>query len=313
MEILTYFEDGPGTNTIKQMVSDIVLSSAKNIGVNSKNLKNIAIAYPENYGKAIREIAGGSFTNNNDYIGIGKTITKLSHQTFNHSIIFNACIFEAILKGHAESGSCNVEDWNVEHQCMYFAIPHELGHCKDHEKRKIESSTNALTLTSGFNLEIVHNYYIDILVSESCACHITDKYYSSKMINHRFCEEAKTLNQSYTKLKNSLNTHTENDLFNSALNASSWIWLYQIQLAKHLISSNYITAKPSQLMSITDAFKNCDEEHNFFHETLVLLLKDYPHVDNQINEQLINAWEMFAKKAGFSFEGHNNDWSFYWK
>lgn len=62
MLVLTYFEEGPGTSLIKKLVSDVVLSAAERIGVNQNNLERVAIAYPENYGKAIQDLTDELFT-----------------------------------------------------------------------------------------------------------------------------------------------------------------------------------------------------------------------------------------------------------
>lgn len=314
MIVLTYFEEGPGISTIKTLVSDVVLSAANRIGVNQNNLERIAIAYPENYRKAVQDISGELFTNNQDYIGIGKTISKIDQGQLRHSIVFHFCIFEAILRGQYESQSQDVTKWNVEHQCMYFAIPHELGHCRDHEERMIASSKRVLNFESGFELESIHQYYSEILIDEVCACNFADKYCSGKMVNHRFSEERDTLNQSYSDLRKSLQNYAgQEDLFRLAANASGWIWLYQIQLAKHVISSHFGISKQFRLTPLADIFENCAKEHSLLLQAVAFLLEKYPKIREEVKKKLIQAWRGFAQEAGFTFEKHEEGWHFYWR
>ena len=62
MIIITYFDEGPGTGEIKKLASNIVQSAAERVGINQNNLDRIAIAYPENYGKAVQDLTGGLYT-----------------------------------------------------------------------------------------------------------------------------------------------------------------------------------------------------------------------------------------------------------
>jgi len=313
MKVLTYFKEGPGSGTIRKFESDIVLSTAKRIGVNSNNLEKIAIAYPENYGKAVKDLSGELFTDNQDYTGVGKAFSKFDEGQLRHSIVFHACIFEAIFRAQLESQGQDFAQWGVEHQCMFFVIPHELGHCRDHEERMIESSKKVLDFNSGFELESVHQYYSVILIDEVCASIFADKYYSEEMINHRFSEERETLSQSYDTLRGNLDRYSgQGDLVQLAANASGWIWLYQIQLAKHIISSSYGISENFRLTPLVDIFQNCEEGHYFLLQAVDLILEKYPALTEEVREQLTQAWSCFAQKAGFTFEKRQEGWHFYW-
>jgi hypothetical protein len=204
MIIITYFDEGLGTDLIKKLASDIVQSAAERVGINPNNLDKIAIAYPENYGKAVQDLTGDLYTSNQDYVGVGKSISKLKQGQLRHSIVFHSCIFEAIFSAQFKSPGLEITQWDIESQCMYFVIPHELGHCKDHEERFIPTQKRSLDFSTGFDLEFIHQYYSEILIDEVCACNFGDKYYTEKMINHRYSEERKTLNQSYNGLKKQL-------------------------------------------------------------------------------------------------------------
>jgi hypothetical protein len=314
MIILAYFEEGPGTDAIKKLVSDVVLSAAQRIGVNENKIDKIAVAYPEHYGKAVHDLTGESFTQSQNYIGVGKTISRMDQGKLRHSIVFHASIVEAVLQAHIQTHSNNILDWKVEQQCMYFVIPHELGHCKDHEERMIASNKGAFNFCSGFELESIHQYYSDILIDEVCACIFADKYYSEEMINHRFTEESKTLAQSYDTLRENLHRYPgQGDLLHLATNASGWIWLYQTQLAKHIISSSYGLSGNFLLTPLVEIFQHCEEEHSFLLQSLDLILEKYPKIPQDAKEKLTQGWRGFARRAGFTFEAHQNGWYFYWK
>jgi hypothetical protein len=313
MLVLTYFEEGTGTGLIKKLVSDVVLSAAERIGVNQNNLERIAIAYPENYGKAIQDLTDGLFTDNQGYTGVGKSFSKMEQGQLRHSIVFHSCIFEAILRGQKESQSRDYTQWNIEYQCMYFVIPHELGHCRDHEKRMIASSKKVLDINSGFELKSIHQYYSEIFIDEVCACILADKYYSEEMITHRFSDEKETLNQSYANLKRNLRGYSgQKDLLHLAMKASGWIWMYQIQLAKHIISSSYGISNNFHLTPLVNIFQNCGEGHSLLLQAVDLILGKYPVITEEVKENLTQAWSCFAQKAGFTFEKRQEGWHFYW-
>jgi len=314
MIIITYFDEGPGTDDIKKLVSDVVQSAAERVGVNQNNLDRIAIAYPENYGKAVQDLTGDLYTSNQNYISVGKTISKMDQGQLRHSIVFHSCIFEAIFTGQIESAGQGVTQWDIKHQCMYFVIPHELGHCRDHEERMMPTSKRRLDFNTGFELESIHQYYSEILIDEVCACYFADKYYSEKMINHRYFEERETLNQSYDSLRKHLQKYSGkgDDLLQLAANASGWIWMYQTQLAKHLISSSYGISKKFHLTPLVDIFQNYEEEHSFLLQALDLVLANYPKIPEEAKKKLAQSWESFAQRAGFTFDKGHNGWNFYW-
>lgn len=313
MNIVTYFDEGPGTDLIKELASDIVQSAAERVGINHNNLDKIAIAYPENYGKAVQDITGDRYTSNHDYVGVGKSISKLKQGQLRHSIVFHSCIFEAILSELKSAGG-EITQWGIENQCMYFVIPHELGHCKDHEERFIPSPKRSLDFSTGFDLEFIHQYYSEILIDEASACIFGDKYYSEKMINHRYSEERKTLNKSYNELRKKLQIYSGKDeeILKLAASTSEWIWMYQIQLAKHIVSSSYRVAKDFQLTQLADIFENTEDEHLYFLQALHLIIDNYPNIPKEAKETLIQSWRNFVKKAGFTFEKRKEGWHFYW-
>ena len=216
--------------------------------------------------------------------------------------------------GQDEPPGQDVTQWNVEYQCMYFVIPHELGHCRDHKERMIASSKKFLDFNSGFEPESIHQYYSEILIDEVCACIFADKYYSEEMINHRYSEERETLNQSYASLRKNLHRYSGkgDDLLRLTANASGWIWMYQIQLAKHIMSSYYGISKNFHLTPLVDIFQNCEEEHSLLLQAVDLILEKYPKIPEEAKGKLGQSWKSFAQRAGFTFEKRQEGWHFYW-
>lgn len=314
MEILTYFEEGPGTGMIKERVSDIVISAAERIGFDHTHLDYIAIAETDYYDRAIQDLAGGHFTNNQDYIGVGKTISKMIDGQLCHSIVFNTIVFDAAFRGIFGTGGQDFSQWDNELLCFYYIIPHELGHCKDHDVRQVATNTKTLDFSNGFDLSAVNKYYLNILIDEACACMFADKYYSQEMINHRYLEEKDTHNQSYKALRTRVDGYSgPEELLRLAAEASGWIWQYQIQLAKHIISSSYRISDNFQFSPLADIFQDCEEEHSVFLQALDLLFDAYPTITQEIKDLLIKAWIRFALTAGFYFEKRQEGWHFSWR
>ena len=134
------------------------------------------------------------------------------------------------------------------------------------------------------------------------------------MINHRYSEERETLNQSYVSLRKNLQTYLGkgDDLLPLAANASAWIWMYQIQLAKHIISSSYGISKNFHLTPLVDIFQNCEEERSLLLQAVDLILEKYPNIPEDAKKKLAQSWKGFAQRAGFTFEKHQEGWYFYW-
>ena len=314
MNILTYFEKGPGTDTIKEFASELVTSAAHRVGVNPANIDKVAIAYPENYEKAVQDLTGGRCTNSETYTGVGKAFSKETNGTICHSIVLHSCIFEAIFSALYQSSGLDVSQWDVETQCLYFVVPHELGHCRDHENRLIPNQEKKLTFTSGFDLKSIHQYYSEILIGEVFACYFGDKYYSQNMIDHRHTEERETLNEGYDNLLRGLQAYSgnNNELLPLAMQASGWLWVYQIQMAKHIISSFDIIPQNEHVTPLTDMFDNWLTGHELLLEALNILISNYPLIPEDAYRKLVLAWNSFAQKAGLSFNKHNEIWNFYW-
>jgi hypothetical protein len=314
MNILTYFEKGPGTNTIKELAIELVTTVAQRVGVNPANIDKVAIAYPENYEKAVQDLTGGSCTNNEIYTGVGKAFSTEINGKINHSIVLHSCIFEAIFSNSFPSPELDFSQWEVEAQCLYFVVPHELGHCRDYENRLVPHQEKKLISTNRFDLESVHQYYSEILIGEVFACYYGDKYYSQKMIDYRHTQERKTLNEGYDNLRQGLQAYSGNneELFPLAMQSSGWLWVYLIQMSKHIISSFNKIPQNEHITPLTDIFENCVSGHMLLLEALNILISNYPIIPEQAHRKLVLAWNSFAGKTGLSFNKHNEIWEFYW-
>ena len=295
MNILTYFEKGPGTEKIKGLVLEIVQSAAKNIGLDHTHLDKIAIAESGKYGRAIEDLSGDYYTDNKEYFGLGKTISKTINNQLQHSIVFNSRVFDAVFDNISSKRDKDLSKWDIEPLCFYYAIPHELGHCRDHDERKVETDTKSLNFSEGFDLASVHEHYSDILIDEVCACIFADKYYTQEMINHQFLSERAKLNKSYDELRKTLAKNSDQDnLFPLAARASEWIWLYQIKFAKHVISSSYRTSDNFRCTPLADILQNCEEGHTILMQAIDLIIDDYPDITQEVKELLNRAWIQFT-------------------
>jgi hypothetical protein len=193
MKINLYFEEGSGAEEIRAMVSHWVTLIGDGLSVNRDHISVVGIATPETYGDAISDLFGNSgYTDNDGYVGVGKSHTTFDGTVPQHSILFHACVFEMILRGISDSGSNNIQDWMPESQLGPFIIAHELGHCRDNELHRWPSIQH-LKFPSGFNLNLVHDYYFDILITEIGACLHADRFYSKELLSHTFDNDCQSI------------------------------------------------------------------------------------------------------------------------
>lgn len=238
MEVKLYIEEGPGSGDLRSMMRQLVTSIAERVGVDTALVETVAVATEETYGQAVNDLFPGSgYTDNNDYLGVGKTETHIVDGTPSHRILFNAYVMELCLQGFMGVGE-NLMDWPADLQYGPFIISHELGHCRFNETapRNIQELHKLRFQQDDF--DSINDHQFSVLVGEAGACFYGDRYYAESFFKNACEQELSPLK----KTKIALNkAKTEKNIQDVAYLANGLAWLYPIQYTK-IASGIYKTA-----------------------------------------------------------------------
>jgi hypothetical protein len=240
------------------MMRQLVMSIAGRVGVDTDLVEIVAVATEETYGQAVKDLFPGSgYTDNNGYLGVGKTKTHVIDGTPSHRILFNAYVMELCLRGFMGVGE-NIIDWPAELQYGPFIISHELGHCRFNETApKDIRDLNALQFQED-DFDSINDHQFSVLVGEAGACFYGDRFYTSSLFKHSCEQELSPLNET----KNSLDkAKTEKNIKNVAYLANGLSWLYPIQFTK-IVSGIYKTGLEDSSILPPSKLTNFSETHN---------------------------------------------------
>ena len=151
-----------------------------------------------------------------------------------HNIVFHVCVFGMILGGTSDSGGNNIQDWKPETQLGPFIIAHELGHCRDYELHR-GASIEPLKFPSGFDLNLVHKYYFDILITEIGACIQADRFYSKELLLHLYDNDCESFQNHKLEFESAKSQDRSDRIYHVACISSALIWLYLIQISKIIV------------------------------------------------------------------------------
>jgi hypothetical protein len=314
MKIHLYIPDQPGNQNIAELVSEFFSTSAIRLGLALENIENLALAYEEYYQDAIKDLFNNaSYTNNNAYLGLGKSGTKFVGGKPKHSILYSAFVFELILKGYSESQ--NIEEWEPLLQLGPYIVSHEIGHCKHNEILGISTKEKILNFPDGlFDLQIIHKYYFDIFIDEIAACLYGDSIYSVSQFNYQVSQDKKSLASLFLDLqKLKLDFKSSSRIWDVAFHSSSFIWAYFIQYSKLWAGKKgtIFEKEKIQILDFSDTF--IDELNHrideFLHKKASVSLKN----SNIIFNDLILIWKDFSNLLGYRYDLRINKWYCYWK
>lgn len=312
MKINLYFEEGSGAESIRSIVSNWVTSIGDRLGVNNYNINVVGIAYSETYGEAISDLFGNSgYTNNGVYVGVGKSHTTFIDHAPQHTVLFHVCIFEMIFSGTNDSGSSNVIDWKPESQLGHFIIAHELGHCRNNELYQWPV-TQPLQFTSGFDLDLVHKYYSNILIEEIGACLHADPFYSRELFLYIFDNDCKSLSNHKLEFEAAKSQDRDDRIFRVACIGSSLIWLYLIQFSKIIVGKLGTSFESENLNSLFADLPGMEFQHPQITHTVSSFCSTYPKEVEKFRKEIDAIWENMSKILKIEFTKDAGGWCCYW-
>jgi len=312
MRINLYFEEGLGAETIRSIVSNWITSIGDRLGVNIDNISTVGIAYSETYSEAISDLFGNSgYTNNDVYIGVGKSHTTIVDGVVQHTILLNVCIFEMIFSGINDSGSSNVLEWKPESQLGQFIIAHELGHCRNNELHHWPD-TQPLQFAMGFDLDLVHRYYSDILIEEIGACLHADRFYSRELFFYTLDNDCQSLNNHKLEFELEKSQDRDDRILRVACTGSSLIWLYLIQFSKIIVGKLGTSFESESLNRLFADLPGMEFLQPRITDTVSSFCSTYPNEVEKFREEIVAIWENMCELLEIKFTKDVEGWSCYW-
>lgn len=309
MDIKLFFEEGAGSENIRTMMHDFVSSAATKAGVSSSTIKTVGLATEETYAEAVNELFPGSgYTNNKEYLGVGKTETLLTPSGPEHQILFNAYVFELCLQGSLGVGE-NVVEWPADLQYGPYIISHEIGHCRFNETAPRDVGLLNTLRMQNDDFDSINDHQFSVLVGEVGACYYGDRYYTEHLFEHA-CEQELSplgnLRRDITAAK------SENDIQGVAYLANGLSWLYPIQYSKIALGM-MDTSLADVPIHAPNELSNFAEVHNLLSHGLTEFCSSNLTDINGFRENINLVRELLLEQyLNVKISKDGNDWSCYW-
>jgi hypothetical protein len=282
------------------------------LSVKTERISIVGIATEETYGEAIGDLfPNSSYTNNDAHLGVGKSHTTFDGSVPHHKILFHAFVFEMILRGVNESGSNNIQDWTPEFQLGPFIIAHELGHCRDNELHHWPS-IESLKFTNGFDLDVVHNYYFEILVTEIGACLHADRFYSKELLFYVFNNDCHSFENHEAEFKTAKSEGGTDQIYRVACIGSALIWLYLIQYSKATVAKMGTAFESEELGCLFAEIAGIELLHPRIKSAVTSFCSAFPDGIQDFKKEIDAIWGSICGKLDILFVKNEKGWCCYW-
>lgn len=309
MDVKLYIEEGPGSEDLRFMMHQLVTTTAERVGVDIAFVETVAVATEETYGQAVNDLFPGSgYTDNNGYLGVGKTETRVVDGVPSHSILFNAYVMELCLRGYLGVGE-NLSDWPADLQYGPFIIAHELGHCRFNETdpRDVQK-LNELRLHWD-DFDSLNDHQFSVLVGEAGACFYGDRYYTDSLFRHSCEQDLSPLKETRISLNKA---KSEKNIHDVAYLANGLAWLYPIQLTKIVAGifktpfANSAIVPPAELADFSETHSLLALSVEEFYKSE---LNDVPRFRENIN---LARKMILERHLNVKISKEDGGWSCYW-
>lgn len=285
---------------LKPVIHELILYACESIGISIEKITSVHIADNGHYAQAISSIcANESYSQNEYYLGVGKSISTTVNGSHEHHVVYNICIIAGIISYIKNK---NLSKNHIEHASMEILM-HEFGHVLDNELRNEFYLIEPLdTLT--FSIDKISLYYSKILLSEFFAC-----FHSAFIIQNDSFKEKNSqenlnfenINKELQRLKNTYKSD-RSVLRKIAFDSAQFFWIILVQYSK-LIA--YKLGNNSLQIEDVKIFSNCPgsfiELINELQAVLQLLITLYPVIPDATEKDIVRLWHRTASIFNFSF------------
>lgn len=304
----------PSTHLL-QSIKSLLNHFIKNMGLSSDDVVQVIVADKEHYESAIKAIDDHiSYTNNNDYVGVGKTVSKwLDSDNIVSNIVLHSGMVDSVLSGVLKG--CEVSSWaNIEQQALY-TMYHELGHCKDAKIRRDVAAPNAVNSSKQFKIDQVCDYNQHIVLGELSASVHSGLFMTPTVFNLELSSTILTIEKRLTYINKLKNEYSKDHsiLCELAFVVSGFFWFILIQYSK-LIGAR-IGNKELRNLELR-LWKEANTEASSVISEYDRLISNawclYPDWGGDLFHDIDRTWQSLSLSHGFKFVHTEQGDTLYW-
>lgn len=309
MEVICYFDEGPGAENIKLIVEKVVLNEALSVGLDPRKIEKVGISSSENYSHAMPDLFGDiAYTQNAEHVVAGKAVSFQSESDgLKHRLMLGDFVVNGLISTQIQAEKTE-EQLYLERSTLHI-LSHELGHCKDHELRPSSLDLSGLpNFPEGFDLNLFNDYYYPILLSEFAACFHGRSYTHRDQIDDQVKADQESLGAKLAVIDSIKDAQGDGFIADVAFHSSQGIWLYLIQYTK-IWTSKLGTQWEEDTIP---ALYPIPYDHELINEFLSELTDKYP-ADLDFLDGMSEIWEDLSSAMGYRFRHESLGWSCRWR
>ncbi|TSC54294.1 MAG: hypothetical protein LiPW30_718 [Parcubacteria group bacterium LiPW_30] len=269
-----------------------------NIQLPIDSIEYIYIADEKSYAEKIREF-NSQFTNNEMYVGVGKTIAHKRGDVITNTVLYRDFVVASIIAPLVEEKKFP-DEFHPLAQLNFYVIYHELCHCLDSCNRR-DIDDVPFRMDGKFSVRQIAKFYQKVLASEFAASFLA----GFSMTKVAYCEESKNVLDCLGKSLQLLEKEKENyrlgimSLYKLAVTAAMTFWLLMIQYSKLigcLLGNPDLTGVPvACLWPSLNPILGC------LAEKLQKSQMQYPKWDSQKFDDIFFIWQDVGLSFGYRF------------
>jgi len=299
-----------------QFIEKLLNHCLKKMGLSSKDIGRVIFADQDHYATAIKDISGHmSYTNDVDYISVGKTVSKrLNSGHILSDITLRSGIIDKIVGGVLNN--CDISRWDESEQQALYTIYHELGHCKDGKIRQDITTPHIVNSTNKFKIRQICDYYRHILLGELSASVHSGLFMTAKVFERKLSDTILKIEKKLTYIDELMDKYSKDHsiLYELAFTVGGLFWFILIQYSKLIgtrISNKRLRDHELILWkeASTSAYSIILEYDRLISSAWCV----YPNWDSNLFHDLDSTWESLSLSFGYKFVHSDQGDALYWQ
>lgn len=305
-----FFPDALYSPELIEFIEGLVKYACETMQFDASETTSIAIAEPDQYKEAVSYFDIGETASNNDYyVGVGKSYSRSINGVNNHYLIYNINVILGIVSA---LGNKNRPMSHEENIC-YNVFFHEFGHLVDNQARKLFTATKTLD-PQKFCIDSVAAYYTELLIGEFFASYHSAFAFAAVLFSEQNNDDNSTFEKALDNIINLKTRYVEdkNVLFKLAYDVSQLSWVILTQYSKligvNLGNKNRVSI---EIQLFQSASPNMTRILKKLNEILIDCRNNYPKIPKDAIPSLIELWHKTSLSIGFKFTKSSNGDSVY--
>lgn len=285
---------------LEPVIHELILYACESVGIDIGKITSVHIADNDHYAQAISSIcANESYSQNEYYLGVGKSISKIVNGNHEHHVVYNICIIAGIISyiKNKDQSKKIIEQTSME------ILMHEFGHVLDNELRNEFCPTEPLD-TAIFSIDEISSYYSKTLLSEFFACFHSAFSISDDFFKYQNSQDNLNFENMHKELQKLKADYKKDDsvLRNIAFTSAQFFWMILVQYSK---LTAYKLGNSSLQIENIKLFRNCPadllELTNELQAIFQSLITSYPVIPDATTKGIVRLWHKASFIFNFSF------------